>query len=131
MSPGGRRFLAQSKFLKDGVREQDAIVGDVRIEIDDEMSSLSLVPSHYSKTWSPFSENEERKESRQHKTANVVVRGGALTFVFLAAILVTASFLMSPVIEEIFGKTCTQVLIIYTSITLVFSNLNSTQESRM
>jgi hypothetical protein len=34
-----------------------------------------------------------------------MITGGALTFVVLATIMVTTSFLMSPVFEEIFGKT--------------------------
>ena len=77
---------------------------NINIEIDHEMSSLSLVPSHYSKNSSLRSEKKEEKARRQQKTASVVVTGGALTFVLLAAVLVTTSFLMSPVIEQIFGK---------------------------
>jgi hypothetical protein len=46
----------------------------------------------------------KRQESINSSRATAVVTGGALTFVLLAALLVTASFLMSPVIEEIFGK---------------------------
>ena len=70
----------------------------------DEISSISLVPSHYSRNSSHRSEKEEGKARRQQQRATVVVTGGALTFVLLAALLVTASFLMSPVIEEMFGK---------------------------
>ena len=77
---------------------------DMKIEIDHEMSSLSLVPSHYSKSTSQRSEKKEEEARRQQKTASVVVTGGALTFVVLAAVLVTTSFLMSPVIKEIVGK---------------------------
>ena len=47
---------------------------------------------------------EMDKGKEEQETTNVVVTGGALTFVILAAILVTASFLMSPVIEQVFGK---------------------------
>ena len=35
---------------------------------------------------------------------NLILTSGALTFVVLAAALVTASFLMSPVIEDVFGR---------------------------
>ena len=35
---------------------------------------------------------------------NNLFSSGALTFMVLAAALVTASFLMSPVIEDVFGK---------------------------
>ena len=36
--------------------------------------------------------------------ANVMVTSGALLFILIAATLVTATFLMSPVIEDAFGK---------------------------
>jgi hypothetical protein len=76
---------------------------DINLKTD-EISSISLVPSHYSRNSSHRSEKEDGKARRQQQRASVVVTGGALTFVLLAALLVTASFLMSPVIEEIFGK---------------------------
>ena len=72
---------------------------NINIEIDHEMLSHSFVPSHYSQR----SEKKEEQARRQQKTASVVVTSGALTFVLLAAVLVTISFLMSPVIEQIFG----------------------------
>ena len=43
-------------------------------------------------------------ERQKRKTATAIVTSGALTFMILAAALVTASFLMSPVIEDVFGK---------------------------
>ena len=45
-----------------------------------------------------------RKAKKQQKRDTVLVTSGALTFILLAASLVTISFLMSPVIEQIFGK---------------------------
>ena len=45
-----------------------------------------------------------RKADIHKKRASVMVTSGALAFILLAAALVTTSFLMSPVIEEIFGK---------------------------
>ena len=45
-----------------------------------------------------------RKAERQQKRATVMVTSGGLTFILLAAALVTTSFLMSPVIEQVFGK---------------------------
>ena len=36
--------------------------------------------------------------------ANAMVTSGALIFILIAATLVTATFLMSPVIEDAFGK---------------------------
>ena len=47
---------------------------------------------------------KEREEKRKQRRATALVTSGALTFIILAATLVTASFLMSPVIEKIFGK---------------------------
>jgi hypothetical protein len=67
----------------------------------DEISSISLVPSHYSRNSNYRSEKVEKKARRQQQRASAVVTGGALTFVLLAALGVTATFPMSPVIEEI------------------------------
>ena len=44
-----------------------------------------------------------KREKRYHKRATVMVNSGAMTFLVIAATLVTASFLMSPTIERIFG----------------------------
>ena len=45
-----------------------------------------------------------KKNMTQRRKATVMVTSGALTFILLAATLVTATFLMSPVIEQIFSK---------------------------
>ena len=45
-----------------------------------------------------------RKERKSGKKSSIAVTGGALTLILLAASMVTATFLMSPVIEEMFGK---------------------------
>ena len=101
--PGHVEFLEEEEIQKDEpTSKTDA--SDIYLEVEDKMPSLSLVPSHYSKNSSLTTEREQTKKRRQQKTASAVVTGGALTFVVLAAIMVTASFLMSPVIEEIFGK---------------------------
>ena len=103
-----KQLFGHDEFLEE--IENDEATSDnnppsnINIEIDHEMSSLSLVHSNYSKSTSHISEMKEEKARRQQKTASAVVTGGALTFVVLAAVLVTTSFLMSPVIEEIFGK---------------------------
>jgi hypothetical protein len=44
-----------------------------------------------------------RKEKRNCKRATVMVTSGAMTFLVMVATLVTASFLISPTIERIFG----------------------------
>ena len=55
-------------------------------------------------TNSHLMEKITRKAKKQQKRDTVLVTSGALTFILLAASLVTISFLMSPVIEQIFGK---------------------------
>jgi hypothetical protein len=49
-------------------------------------------------------EERHRRSSIQQKRTNVMVTSGGLIFLLIAAALVTASFLMSPVIETILSK---------------------------
>ena len=49
-------------------------------------------------------EEKKRRKAEEEKRANVMVTSGALIFLLVAAALVTASFLMSPVIENMFSK---------------------------
>ena len=49
-------------------------------------------------------EEYERKRLYHRRRSTVMVTSGALTIILLAATLVTATFLMSPVIEKAFGK---------------------------
>ena len=44
-----------------------------------------------------------RSDTDKTERANVMVTSGALLFILVAATLVTATFLMSPVIEDAFG----------------------------
>ena len=53
-----------------------------------------------------------RREKRNRKRATVMVTSGAMTFLVMAATLVTASFLMSPAIERIFGGWLTILLLL-------------------
>lgn len=55
-----------------------------------------------SRVMKSFSMDEGEIERQKRKTATAIVTSGALTFMILAAALVTASFLMSPVIEDVF-----------------------------
>jgi len=48
------------------------------------------------------SKEERKKEKKKQKRSSLVVTSGALTFILLAATMVTTSFLMSPMIEQIF-----------------------------
>ena len=50
------------------------------------------------------SQEIERKAKKYDGRATKVVTSGALTFILLAATLVTTSFILSPVIEQIFGE---------------------------
>ena len=52
-------------------------------------------------------------ERQKRKTATAIVTSGALTFMILAAALVTASFLMSPVIEDVFGRYYYQIYLLF------------------
>ena len=45
-----------------------------------------------------------RKKKRNQKRATVIITSGAMTFIVMTATLVTVTFLMSPVFEEIFGQ---------------------------
>ena len=47
---------------------------------------------------------KERQCDEQQKRENVIVTSGGLIFLAIAALLITASFLMSPVIHTIFRK---------------------------
>ena len=47
---------------------------------------------------------KEKQSEEQQKRENMTVTRGGLIFLAIAALLVTASFLMSPVIENIFSK---------------------------
>ena len=58
----------------------------------------------YRKDSSQLQAEITRKSDLEQKRASAIVTSGALTFILLAAALVTTSFLMSPVIEQIFGK---------------------------
>ena len=45
-----------------------------------------------------------------HRATNLVVTGTTLVFLLLAATMVTITFLMSPVIEEMFGESIETLL---------------------
>ena len=72
------------------------------------MKSFSVDEVYFYSHTSPFprymSSFQGDIERQKRKTATAIVTSGALTFMILAAALVTASFLMSPVIEDVFGE---------------------------
>ena len=45
----------------------------------------------------------ERNEERSQKKAKAIITGGTMALILLAATLVTTTFLMSPVIEQLLG----------------------------
>ena len=57
-------------------------------------------------TWWPCLQLQllQAGKARRRKRATVFVTSGAMTFILMAATLVTATFLMSPTIEQIFGE---------------------------
>ena len=53
-----------------------------------------------------------KDESKKvHSKSTIAVTGGALTFILIAATMVTTSFLMSPVIEQMFGEFINKLII--------------------
>ena len=55
-------------------------------------------------TCSEVLRERQARTSKEKKRSNVIVTSGGLIFMLIAAVLVTATFLMSPVIESIFCK---------------------------
>ena len=68
-----------------------------------------------------------RREKRNCKRATVMVKSGAMTFLVIAATLVTASFLMSPTIEKIFGWQFVFIFVFILYIFVVVDKLASTE----
>ena len=85
-----------------GVQTTVFIQGIIRIMIlfDTKvmLTSIFLIPIH-PMIWPCFCQSE-----RHERTTSLVVTGTTLTFILLAATMVTITFLMSPVIEEMFGE---------------------------
>ena len=54
--------------------------------------------------WWQITDGFSRSDTDKTERANVMVTSGALLFILVAATLVTATFLMSPVIEDAFGE---------------------------
>ena len=92
------------------IRENSVVIleDDETEEVDE--ASSDLIGASYTKDPLDYDVNIDvmekitRKADRQQIRASAIVSGGALTFILMAAALVTTSFLMSPVIEQIFGK---------------------------
>ena len=55
---------------------------------------------------SSVQEVRQSRSTKEKKRTNVIVNSGGLIFLLIAAALVTATFLVSTVIENIFGKYC-------------------------
>ena len=68
-----------------------------------------------------------RREKRNRKRATVMITSGAMTFLVMAATLVMASFLMSPIIERIFGGWLKILLILVCYVFVVVDKLGETE----
>ena len=93
-----KESIAVDILEDDETEEQNCTESDLNGDRDGNNSYHSRKDSIY------LMEEITRKAERQQKRATVMVNSGALTFILLAAALVTTSLLMSPVIEQIFGK---------------------------
>ena len=110
----GKKIKLKSVFPKADIIEEeesesmaeivnsDHIVNISNIDIERSLSCKSRMT-----TSQMLKEADKRKklrrEKRNRKRATVMITSGAMTFLVMAAILVTASLLMSPTIERIFG----------------------------
>ena len=86
--------------------KNDQIVDTLKADIG--KSSSTALSSNSRMTTSHMLKDAEKKrklkrENINRKRATVMVKSGAMTFLVIAVTLVTASFLMSPTIERIFG----------------------------
>ena len=87
------------------IEKDEALNDKDTVVVHTKMEDNTLLPDNYRRISVPRSEEDGRKASREEARASIVVTGGAFTFLLLAALLVTATFLMSPVIEQVFGET--------------------------
>ena len=69
-------------------------VGDIIEEAEEEVSAREPLNNWVVK-------EKEKQSEEQQKRENMIVTSGGLIFLAIAALLVTASFLMSPVIHTV------------------------------
>ena len=96
------------KFVPESVAEEKNL-DDIITKVGNANSLADLVTSRksFAKKLQEIEEEQKRKMTNtkyQRRRATVMVTSGALTIILLAATLVTATFLMSPVIEKVFSK---------------------------
>ena len=118
----------QSEFTQESEEDEDINITEDKLSFASSKTSGKSFPPKLE----VYQERKMKKNMTQRRKATVMVTSGALTFILLAATLVTATFLMSPVIEQIFSKYCTSlvddvptILSLYLHISVV-QNLNST-----
>jgi hypothetical protein len=88
-----------------GIKKKDENHDD--IETDTIRADLVTSRKSFAKKLKEIEEEQKRKMMNtkyQRRRATVMVTSGALTIILLAATLVTATFLMSPVIEKVFSE---------------------------
>ena len=78
-------------------------VGDI-IEEDEEYTNTEEETSARDTLFKWVVNEKQRQADEQQNRENVIVTSGGLIFLAIAALLVTASFLMSPLIENILSK---------------------------
>ena len=102
------RFDPESE-AEEGIKKEKNKIDDILTEAIRANSLASSITSRksFAKKLQEIDEEQKQKMKNtkyQRRKATVMVTSGALTIILLAATLVTATFLMSPVIEKVFGK---------------------------
>ena len=102
------KFVAECE-AEEHIKKKEKNLDDIITEARRATSISDLVTSRksFAKKLQEIEEEQKQKMMNtkyQWRRATVMVTSGALTIILLAATLVTATFLMSPVIEKVFSK---------------------------
>ena len=129
-------IFGQLKIVEDD--ESDIIEGFSEVVIIDKLEQVSTIDAEISNsialsynsgmtTSKKLEEADQRRKLRMEKKnlkrATKIVTSGAMTFLLLAATLVTVSFLLSPTIEKIFGRLLRKFPLFRVKLFLVYSTL--------
>ena len=100
---GDRRNRSHSVFVISEDEEIGVDLNDLINDLEDNTNKHSCIDRSRSLTEKELKELLARKNMKTRR-ATVMITTGALTFIVLAATLVTVSLLLSPIIEELFGR---------------------------
>ena len=129
-------IFGQLEIVEDD--ESDIIEGFSEVVIIDKLEQVSTIDAERSNsialsynsgmtTSKKLEEADQRRKLRMEKKnlkrATKIVTSGAMTFLLLAATLVTVSFLLSPTIEKIFGRLLRKFPLFRVKLFLVYSTL--------